>query len=1214
MVAARTHSRVAVEVVCAVDDARSGKVSAKTKTPDHKIAAAPPKFQCGYDTMYTGEALINLPPEQALKLKNSGVKPVSRHTVVRDAFDRENVVLGRFRAKLVLRGSQQGEESSKVLEVVATVARAPVARVLLGQKFIDKHEVVMVSAQAHWPDGFTNSREGIDIVRGLQFLDAGSEVAASAQDEEFPFDLSNIPRQELRERLKALLLEKHIENVWKRKVGCVRGVKMDIKLKPGAEPVKSRSYPQNPHRMQAVKAELDKLVKLGIIRRSRSPWRSPLVIAAKPDGGLRICVDYRKVNNLTVDDSYPPPRTDVLLDAVCHAKFFSKLDMEQGFHQVEMEDKSIEVTAFDGGDSMGCWEFTRMPFGLKGGPAAFQRAVDQCLNDLIGRGVVIYIDDVLVYSSDLESHFEILRATLERLASAGFKLKAKKCKFLAEKAEYLGHEITEEGLRPLQRNIAKILEMHKARTPKQLERFVSACGYYRKFIPKFSELVRPLKVAVQRDGEYKLPSTLTWTSEMNEAHDKLVRAMSDTPVLVQPNWDLPFEVHADASLFAVSGVLMQGGRIVRFFSKTLNASQKKYGSTQREILALLLAIEHFAYYLRGRSFTMYTDHQPIVWLQDNEAQDSMFARWLERFQRFSFVAKYVEGKKNVVPDFGSRLPRDEEQAARDKDEQLEATRHPGLGQLCVKRDASAFCEFCKHRCSVLEYRVSDQLMNTLPPSSPIKKTGEHAAPGEELPDVDLEEMPPPIDGDAEDMRRELFGEDEEEESEERALGTEPSGEPRERYTAALWRKRQRRSTDLGPHMRKGRDLPETWQAVRQSLHRDPDDGVLRHGARVCVPGAYQNAVMHGWHSVRGIGHMSARVTLGEIRRHFFWPAMAKDVTDFVASCEVCQRFHKDTARKPPLASVDGGPHIFSRLQIDLIDFHMNASSEGHKYVLHAVCLRTMTPFLVALKDKKAITVAKALLHHVIRETGVPDVVQSDRGREFTAEIMEALAKLLGFKRVFGAPAAPQTQGAVERGNAEVKKHLRALVFGRNRRDWHEHLWQVELTLRNHVNSVTGVSPNELIMGHRTRLPIEHEIGLPIAFEREVRDSDSREYVERLEKFLEWRRAVARQNQIDFRCSESLRKSGGREDERRPDGSWILRRLQPQERKGSLAPRWSLPMLVVSMNRGAKSYVVRSLKGGIEHVHHRDTRAYKFPGQQQPSSIAEAKEQQYPRMP
>ena len=492
---------------------------------------------------------------------------------------------------------------------------------------------------------------------------------ASGDNASLAVDLSGIDCSESEREQLAALLKKHA-NLFARDeddLGYTDRVKHQIPLMDDV-PVNQPYRRIPPSQYQEVKDHIKQLLAKRVIRESCSPYASPIVVVSKRDGGLRLCVDYRKLNQKTIKDAHPLPRIEESWDALKGAKFFSTLDLASGYYQVAMDEKDKAKTAFT--SPFGLYEYERMAFGLCNAPATFQRLMHATMNDLIFQVMLVYLDDILVFASTFREHLARLDQVFTRLQEAGLKLKPSKCKFLQEKVIYLGHQVSAEGVATDPEKIRAVVEWPKPTTAKQLSSFIGFCSYYRRYVKDFSKTAGPLHDLVNQcrhemkcSNQLRPPFKDRWQPCHTKAFISLKEKLTTAPVLGFADYSLPFIVECDASHDGLGAVLSQvqegHRRVIAFISRRLHNTEKNcdnYSSMKLELLALKWAVtEKFRSYLLGQKFEVYTDNNPLRHLGTAKL-GAVEQRWAAQLALFDYTIKYQPGKENANADALSRLP------------------------------------------------------------------------------------------------------------------------------------------------------------------------------------------------------------------------------------------------------------------------------------------------------------------------------------------------------------------------------------------------------------------------------------------------------------------------------------------------------------------------------------------------------------------------------
>ncbi len=537
------------------------------------------------------------------------------------------------------------------------------------------------------------------------------------QDEE-PITADKIPLDEVPENLRCRvrqMLKKH-EQMWLGKLGEINVTEHGINLKPDAKPFKSPPFRAGPKMRELIQFEVDKQLKAGVIEPATSEWAAPVLFAPKKDGRLRFCVDYRKLNEMTVRDSYPLPRMDECIDSLGEAKVFSTLDAYAGYWQMPVKAKDRAKTAFV--CHAGTYQYRRMPFGLTNAPASFQRALDLILTKYKWKTCLIYLDDVIIYSKTVEEHIDHVDEVLRCLADAGVTLKIKKCKFFTSTVEYLGHIIKPGRLEIDQANTKSLVEALPPTNKSELRSFLGLANVYRRFVDKFAMVASPLNELLKKNN----PDTFTLSEEHTESFRKLIDAITSPQVLALPQPGLPYSLDTDASAYGLGCALFQthedGERKpIGFWSRSLVPAEKNYSPTERECLGVVWALKTLRPYLMYEEFIVHTDHSSLQWLLTIQEPSGRLMRWRLVLAEFNFQIKYKLGRLNTQADALSRLQTRAETIRHDDD----------IPAFLMPDFTNDTCDSDNDECDSedllqLDYNPADELFATLPeptPSDPL---------------------------------------------------------------------------------------------------------------------------------------------------------------------------------------------------------------------------------------------------------------------------------------------------------------------------------------------------------------------------------------------------------------------------------------------------------------------------------------------------------------
>ncbi|KAJ1159544.1 hypothetical protein NDU88_000051 [Pleurodeles waltl] len=422
-------------------------------------------------------------------------------------------------------------------------------------------------------------------------------------------------------------------------------------------PVKSKIYRQPDHVRDCIKQEVQKMLELGVVEHSDSPWASPVVLVPKPnskDGKkeMRFCVDYRGLNLVTKTDAHPIPRADELIDTLASAKYLSTFDLTAWYWQIKLSEDAKSKTAFS--TIGGHYQFTVMPFGLKNAPATFQRLVNTVLQGLEAFSAA-YLDDIAVFSSSWDDHLVHLWKVLEALQKAGLTIKASKCQIGQGKVVYLGHLVGGEQIAPLQGKIQTIIDWVPPTTQTQVRAFLGLTGNYRRFIKNYGSIAAPLNDLTSK----KMPKKVLWTANCQKAFEELKQAMCSAPVLKSPCYSKQLYVQTDASELGVGAVLSQlnsegQDQPVAFISRRLTPREKRWSAIEREAFAVVWALKKLRPYLFGTHFIVQTDHKPLLWLKQMKGENPKLLRWSISLQGMDYTVEHRPGSSHSNADGLSR--------------------------------------------------------------------------------------------------------------------------------------------------------------------------------------------------------------------------------------------------------------------------------------------------------------------------------------------------------------------------------------------------------------------------------------------------------------------------------------------------------------------------------------------------------------------------------
>jgi len=373
-----------------------------------------------------------------------------------------------------------------------------------------------------------------------------------------------------------------------------REVEFFIDLVPGTSPVSMAPYHMALAKLVELKKQIEDLMEKQFIRPSTSPWGAPVLLVKKKDGSSRLCVDYRQMNKMTIKNKYPFPRIDDLMDQLHESSVFLKIDLRSGYHQILVKADDVQKTAFR--SRYGHYEYVIMPFGVTNAPAVFMDYMNRIFRPFLDKFVVVFIDDILIYSRTREEHAEHLRLVLGVFREKQLYAKLSKCEFWMDEVQFLGHVISAQGIAVDPAKVEAEVKWENPKSATEIRSFVGLVGYYRRFIEGFSKIVAPLTLLTRKDQPF------TWTDKCEESFQELKKRLTSAPILVIPNVGKPFEVYCDASHLRLGCVLMQEKRVVAYASRQLKVHERNYPTHDLELAAIVFALKIWRHYLYGAQF------------------------------------------------------------------------------------------------------------------------------------------------------------------------------------------------------------------------------------------------------------------------------------------------------------------------------------------------------------------------------------------------------------------------------------------------------------------------------------------------------------------------------------------------------------------------------------------------------------------------------------
>lgn len=841
-------------------------------------------------------------------------------------------------------------------------------------------------------------------------------------------------------------------------------------------PVHSKTYRYPFVHRQEVQSQIKKMLDQGIIRPSTSAWSAPIwVVPKKADASgktkWRLVVDFRKLNEKTVDDKYPIPNLTDILDKLGKCQYFTTLDLASGFYQVEMHPDDIHKTGFSVADGQGHFEFLRMPMGLKNSPSTFQRVMDNVLRGLQNSICVVYLDDILVFSTSLQEHMINLRKIFDRLRDSNFKVQMDKSEFLKHETPYLGHIITPQGVKPNPDKIAAILKYPIPRTTKQIKGFLGLIGYYRRFIPDFARLTKPLTACLKKGSKISL------TPDYVKCFEDCKTLLINDPILQYPDLSKDFILTTDASNVALGAVLSQGSigsdRPVAYASRTLNDSEMNYSTIEKELLAIVWATKYFRPYLFGRKFKIITDHKPLQWLLNLREPNSRLTRWRLKLAEYNFTIIYKKGKANTNADALSRVEIHNEELDSVVVNISDSSSSIPIIQI---DDSSSSTVTAPDDRPLISQSSTDTAPSMRPLYSPLPENNDDLP---FLPDLDdgtahtsvehpILELPVSEDP-LNKFKRQLIIKVNPNPCDARPKTTIPFETFRKTIVQISENNLEQDilsviKNHIDPKLRTAilvQPLNKMYEIVpilQNSLKNNAVNLVLvKKEIQDICDFLNQQDIISKYHEGK-TNHRGINETHLALSERYFWPKLKDSIAKYINQCDICNRAKYDRDPVQPKFQIVPPPHKpYQVAHADVLTI------EQDKY-LTVIDAFTKYAQVYRLPDCTAPNVVKALLtfsaHH-----GFPLCLVTDQGTEFTNQVVSEFLKLHKVQHHKIAAHAPNENGMIERFHSTLLEHVRLLKLQHKNEPTQNLIPYAIIAYNSSIHSLTKCRPFDLITGH-----------------------------------------------------------------------------------------------------------------------------------------------------
>ena len=675
--------------------------------------------------------------------------------------------------------------------------------------------------------------------------------------------------------------------------------------------------------------------------------------------------------------------------------------------------------------------------GMCNGPPTCQRLMELVLNGLQWQICLIYLDDIIVFGSNFSEHIQRIETVLQRISDAGLKLKPEKCHLLKSEVAFLGHVVSQKGIRPNPDNVAKILSWPIPTNVSEVRQILGLGSYYRRFIRDFSLLVKPLTELTKKSNKF------LWSDSCQQAFDKLKQAFVSPELMAYPRDTGDFILDTDACDTAIGAVLsqIQDGhlRVIAYGSRTLNQAEGNYCITDKELLAVRYFIEYYRQYLLGRTFTVRTDHQALIWLFSLKEPKGRIARWVEILSAFDFTVEYRPGNKHGNADAMSRClnPRECDCPQTDNLEYLKC----GPCAKCMQRAENMSSSLPCYNVQDSNEKESD-LVNIIKTRNQKEKDN---------------------------------------------WTIWPAG-----YTRMNLQSMQEKDEDIGPirqwqkqETRPDRKEIETnspatrhywflWGSLKiidgllyKEFHKHDDTG---HYYQLLTPRKMKEDVLKQMHNSIVSGHLGNKKTKEKIKQRFYWFEMREDIRIWISKCEICASIKPPQKTfKAPLGSMPTGAP-WDRLATDILG-PLPVTPRGNRYILGVTDYFTKWIEVFPVPNQTAETCANVILNEVICRYGCPLSIHSDQGRNFESDIFQELCQLLEIRKTRTSPRNPKGNGQIERFNRSLLSMIKSFLRG-EQTGWDLNLGCLAGAYRATPHESTGLTPNLLLLGREVRLPIQ----------------------------------------------------------------------------------------------------------------------------------------------
>ncbi|KAL4153828.1 hypothetical protein QTP88_001661 [Uroleucon formosanum] len=907
-------------------------------------------------------------------------------------------------------------------------------------------------------------------------------------------------------------------------------------------------------------------------------------------------VTIKKLNQISTGDAYPLPNITEILDQLGKSRYYTTLDLAQGYHQIKMHPDHCHKTAFS--TDKGHFEFLRVPFGLKGAPATFQRLMNSVLTGLNGIKAFVYLDDIIIYALNLEDHSRKLKEVFDRLRESNLKLQPSKCSFLRKEVNYLGHVITDKGVRPNPQKIDCVVKFPTPTNAKEIKSFLGLSGYYRRVVPNYGQIAKPLTSLLKKDVPFY------WSDICQEAFDKLKAILTKEPLLKYPDFEQPFNLTCDASNFVIGCILSQGpignDPLIAYASRTLNKAEQSYNTTEKELCAIVWGVKQYRPYLYGQKFNIITDHRALSWLFNVKDPGSRLIRWRLKLEEYEYEIHYKPGANNTNADALSRI-------------RTVTTRSKTKSELLRLENSSTSTNYFDR----IENTESPEISNPLEPPSNTEPSDDYQLflNTEAKPTTNVIELTGNIfdsepttsiaqcisadfsmsRGIALQMRRK-FGHVNKLRQEQKSVN-EVAVIPLEQRTIFYlitkehhWQKSTYKSiyiclqklkelcmelkiTNLAcPRIGRESDGLQ-WEIIRNMLQNT----FRNSNIKVCV---YIREELTEDQKIRELhenplgGHHGLTRTFNKFYEEHNWKGMRKQIKQFIRHCPDCQK-NKTATRTPkePMVITSTATRAFEKIFLDVVG-PLPRTHSGNSFILTLQDDLTKFAWASPMENHEANTVAQHFVTKFVCLHGIPQSLVTDCGTEFLSNVFKEVCKLLKIRQTSTTPYHHQSNGSLERSHRSLAEYLRDFI-GKDELNWDTRIPYAIFCHNSTVHSATKFQPYHLVYGNSVKIPTS----LTNEPEPQYNYND---YQYEVKRQMQEAQALARRNLLEAKSKSKKQYDKTAKHQTFEVGQKVL--LQEKAPKNKLAPKWLGPYKILEVDPTNKNVTIKKSNKKNQTVH------------------------------